>query len=208
MSVCPVTGKPCNKARVYKITELTNGKVESLELCLDCAASYLKKDKSKKVKELPSHLKIMDLLQHLGITNHSSENPCPKCGSTFNDLMESQKVGCANCYDHFNQELNLIIKVAQKGATQHTGKVIKNQSSNTHTIESYCEQRQQAMDKAVKIENYKKAAIVRDELQAFKTLDGRLKESIANEDFKQATLIRREMQKFIDSSATKQTLSD
>ena len=38
---CPLSGNPCNKPKVYHITDIEDGEANQLHLCQSCAEDYL-----------------------------------------------------------------------------------------------------------------------------------------------------------------------
>jgi len=62
--------------------------------------------------------------------NLAFNKPCPKCGSKFEDMVKTEKIGCSYCYDHFGESLQVIIKKTQWDM-QHVGKIPKNWKRNS-----------------------------------------------------------------------------
>jgi protein arginine kinase activator len=221
MNKCPLTGQPCNSPRLYKITEIDNGKVKSLELCHKCFANYVvgespkppQKDDLKKVPAVQALATFLEFLTGGGTTSiqpnpktavPDTTTPCPKCGASFEDMIRTEKVGCAHCYDHFGDVLNVVLKRLQKTELKHVGKVPKNwknKKAAERDIGDYLKDEKKTMAIAVKEEDYERAAILRDKIAAVEALQERLKDAISDEDFEQAKLIRDEIQKFIDHSS-------
>ena len=54
---------------------------------------------------------------------------CESCGYTFNDIVNSGRYGCANCYDVFEDRMDPILKKLQ-GANRHTGRLGKISNNN------------------------------------------------------------------------------
>ena len=50
---------------------------------------------------------------------------CPMCGLSFNQFRQVGKVGCAECYKTFEEQLAPLIERAQNGGTHHCGKTPK-----------------------------------------------------------------------------------
>ena len=99
---------------------------------------------------------------------------CDKCGYTFDDIANTGKLGCANCYDVFESRLDPIIKKIQ-GSNMHIGRLGK-VSENTIN-ENYSKVKTDTKNKideisklkedlklAIKEERYEDAAKLRDEI--------------------------------------------
>lgn len=96
---------------------------------------------------------------------------CKSCGYTFDDIINTGKFGCANCYDTFESRLDPIIRKIQ-GGNQHIGRLGKvtehtiNNTNNTkpNQEKSEVEKLKDELKKAVKEERYEDAAKLRDEI--------------------------------------------
>lgn len=160
MDLCPIKKTPCPHAKVIHITELTNGKVTELHLCPNCAG-YFTGENPVKPKEPekqppaipPGFLSLMQAIMSKPITvpaPKSSHPPCPKCGTTTDDIVQTGRFGCSECYSHFEAGAASIIARCQMGATQHVGKVPKNWSEQQQKKR---EEQEAALDKAERIRN-------------------------------------------------------
>ena len=104
---------------------------------------------------------------------------CDQCGYTFDDIANTGKLGCSNCYEVFESKLNPIIKKIQ-GANTHVGrigkvldnKVIKNSENKeeksenkTETKDDKVEKLQLDLKQAIQEERYEDAAKIRDEIK-------------------------------------------
>lgn len=104
---------------------------------------------------------------------------CESCGSTFNDIINSGRFGCPNCYDVFGDKMDPILKKLQ-GANRHVGRLGKLSNNNVkfeskendkkvkqdeNSKESKLEELQLDLKKAIKEERYEEAAKLRDEIK-------------------------------------------
>lgn len=100
---------------------------------------------------------------------------CDSCNSTFDDIINTGRYGCANCYDVFEDRMDPILKKLQ-GANRHTGRLgkisdnkvkyeetkdTKKQHKNSNKLDDLQEQ----LKKAIKEERYEDAAKIRDEIK-------------------------------------------
>ena len=125
--------------------------------------------------------------EFMPLLNQAKTLKCDNCGYTFKDIINTGKLGCANCYNVFDEKLDNIIKKIQ-GSNKHVGrlgKVIdnkidkkidgkntKNEKSiqNTNkeeqkTTKNQLEELQEELKKAIKDERYEDAAKIRDEIK-------------------------------------------
>lgn len=225
MGNCPLTGRPCNKPRPFHITELQGDEFVTLDLCEDCLSAYvghgndMKVEQAKSTKGLlkktenpPSEIEKMlgELFQFIlsGIKGKpiplSTKPPCPKCGLAYDEIVKIGKVGCAECWDHFKEELDAVIKRVQGGNT-HTGKVPKKwkeqqskETKNQIPIPFRIKILEGLMEKTITEEKYEQAAKLRDTIKLlngyndrFLDLKSRLEEAVLKE--KSTDKIQQEM---------------
>lgn len=101
---------------------------------------------------------------------------CESCGYTFNDIVNSGRYGCANCYDVFEDRMDPILKKLQ-GANRHTGRLGKisdnsvkfdkasDKSDEKIKVNDEKGKLEQELKKAIKEERYEDAARLRDEIK-------------------------------------------
>ena len=104
---------------------------------------------------------------------------CNSCGYTFDDIANTGRLGCKDCYDVFEDRLDPIIKRIQ-GANHHVGRIgkivdnkIDSKINSNHVNEtkkekkemSKLEELQEKLKEAIKEERYEEAAKIRDEIK-------------------------------------------
>ena len=146
------------KEATFYYKQNVNGKVSEVHLCADCARKY------SAGSTIPDIFGI-DLLG--GFFGSSPAIPrrtkvCPVCGSSFDDIVSSGKIGCASCYEAFKDELAGTVERIH-GRVKHIGRGVKKEKQVRENKEK--ELRKQ-LDKAVSEENYELAAKLRDEIKA------------------------------------------
>lgn len=98
---------------------------------------------------------------------------CEKCGNTFNDIVNSGKLGCADCYRTFYDKLLPSLQRIH-GKTKHEGKVPAiTQAENKKSVQSLISLEAQ-LKEAVDNQDFERAAVIRDRINE-------LKESASNE---------------------------
>jgi protein arginine kinase activator len=97
----------------------------------------------------------------------SATGKCPKCGFSQTDFKKTGRLGCPDCYDHFSEGVESLLKSMHKG-TRHIGKApavwqqTKVYVDRLHSLQT-------KLDKAVAKEDYEKAAQLRDEISRVKS---------------------------------------
>ena len=162
--LCQNCGK--NEATTH-IKQIINGDMAESHLCSDCAA----------------HLGYSDVFSGFGlnlselfggflgdmmpsITSGKTQR-CPKCGTSFDEIAHSGKVGCADCYRTFYDKLLPSIQRIH-GKIKHSGKTVSAapEQPKIDTKEEKIEKLKAAMNDAVAKQDFENAAKIRDEIKA------------------------------------------
>lgn len=170
-----------------RYSENINGKKREMNLCEEC---------SKKLGIGDINLSIpIDFSSFLGefiedftrpefmpLFNEIKNLKCNNCGYTFDDIANTGKFGCADCYEIFEERIDPILKRIQ-GSNRHVGRIgkdidnkisekiqqkNKNQNINNNQNNreaSKLEKLQNDLKQAVKEERYEDAAKIRDEIK-------------------------------------------
>ena len=175
----------CGKREAnVRYTENINGKVKELNLCEECS-------KKLGIGQMDFSMP-MDFSNFFGDFIEEFTKPewmpllsnvktltCNNCGYTFDDIVNTGKLGCPNCYEVFESELDPIIKRIQ-GTNRHVGRIgkiidnkidekygkgKKEQDSNKKEGKTKLEQLQEDLKTAIKEERYEDAAKIRDEIK-------------------------------------------
>lgn len=180
-----------NEANI-RYWENINGKTKELNLCEECSQKLgiNNLDLSMPINFtsfLGEFIEDFATPEFMPLLNQAKTLKCDNCGYTFKDIINTGKLGCANCYNVFDEKLDNIIKKIQ-GSNKHVGrlgKVIdnkidkkidgkntKNEKSiqNTNkeeqkTTKNQLEELQEELKKAIKDERYEDAAKIRDEIK-------------------------------------------
>ena len=91
------------------------------------------------------------------------QRKCPRCGITFGEFRAQGLLGCPQDYVEFGDLLLPLIERAHGGADQHVGKV-PGQTSGVGKRRARVMRLQRDLEAAVAVEDYEKAAELRDEL--------------------------------------------
>lgn len=152
-----------NEAKVH-LTQIVGDKMQKVDLCEDCA-------KTKGVND-PAGFSFAELLIGIGKPQDvapivlGDELRCPSCGFSQADFKKSGRLGCAECYTTFAQGMEGLLKTMHKG-TKHIGKVPKT-FKQTRDVTERLKQLQKKLEKAISVEDFEQAAVLRDEIKAMK----------------------------------------
>ena len=106
---------------------------------------------------------------------------CDSCGYTFDDIINTGRLGCKDCYDIFEDRLDPIIKRIQ-GSNKHIGRIgkiidkkiedkvgkeenKKEENKEINEEKTKLEKLQEELKVAIKEERYEDAAKIRDEIK-------------------------------------------
>ena len=157
----------CGKREAnVKYSENINGRKKELNLCEECSQKLgitnmdfnMPIDFSSFFGEFmedfakPDFMPLLDEIKAL---------KCDQCGYTFDDIVNTGRLGCGNCYEIFGERLDPIIKKIQ-GANRHVGRIGK---IIDNKIEQKLEKLQEDLKQAIKEERYEDAAKIRDEIK-------------------------------------------
>ena len=158
--LCEECGK--NQATV-SITVTTGSGTNTRRLCPEC----MKKMELNLVKgDIQSFLS--SVLSVLGSEKKAESNTavCSSCGLTFAEYEHTGRLGCAQCYRDFADQLNPSLHKIH-GRMQHAGRKPKAYVPDPqHELNQRSNELRRLMDEAVAAENFEEAARLRDELKA------------------------------------------
>ena len=176
----------CGKREAnVRYSENINGVKKEMHLCEECSRKLGITDK------VDFRMPALDLSNFFGsfledfstpdfmpILSEVKQIRCDSCGSTFEDIINTGRYGCANCYDVFEDRMDPILKKLQ-GANRHNGRLGKVSNNNVkldnneqkednkkeNKVKNKLEKLQEDLKKAIKEERYEDAAKIRDEIK-------------------------------------------
>lgn len=170
--LCDNCGK--NEANVM-YSENINGIKKELHLCRECSEKLgINKMKFSIPMDFSSF--IEDFLEDFSTTEQNllmqeiKTMYCDQCGYTYDDIINTGKLGCGNCYNVFDERLEPIIKRIQ-GTNKHIGRIgkISNkekiENENIKNKDDKLDKLQKELKQAIKEERYEDAAKIRDEIK-------------------------------------------
>lgn len=149
------------------IKTILNGELKEYNLCSECAqkhgyASFFGTPAFDFDKFFGS---FMD-----GFGASKSRKRCQCCGSSFEDIAKTGKVGCAECYDVFYEELLPSIQRIH-GRTAHTGKLAHAAGTEVKVRNEIAKYRSE-LENAIKDQEFEKAAELRDKIKELEKFNG------------------------------------
>ncbi len=162
----------CNKNEATTfIKQNINGKKTEMHLCADCAKE-MGMDNLFEPFSIDSFFGNFLGASNAALNSIAGIERCASCGSSFNDIVRSGRVGCADCYDKFFDKLEPSIRKLH-GNIKHVGKNV------TYTEEQEPKEEKSELDKlkdelkqAVKNQEFEQAAVIRDKIKELEENNG------------------------------------
>ncbi len=142
------------------IKTILNGELKEFNLCNECAS------KLGYGSFFGNFGFDLDKLFGSFLEDHSGERNskrCSFCGSSFEDIAKSGKIGCAHCYEEFYEDLLPSIRRIH-GRTSHTGKLARSAGTEVR-IRTEIMRCRSELEKAIKTQEFEKAAELRDRIK-------------------------------------------
>lgn len=159
----------CNRTATVHLTEIRNGKQIEKHLCEQCAAQ------SEGVPALvKGHTPINELLTnfvmaHSGLQKEMNVT-CEHCGISWAEFRQNGLFGCEHDYDIFEKDLTPLLQRAHEGGTHHVGKVPARNGATAAAARPKKKfvdltKLRKELARAVEVEDYEKAAKLRDQIR-------------------------------------------
>ncbi len=162
--LCESCGK---KVATTYLKMVVGGRLKEYHLCADCA-------REKGYEDFLESWGLGSLLTGLIGKQERARDTlcCEKCGSTFEEISKTGKVGCANCYSVFREKLLPVIQRIH-GTAKHVGKTpggsalrVTEQPGPIVAVKSSpLEEKKRLLKEAVEAQNFERAAVLRDEIK-------------------------------------------
>lgn len=157
----------CRQAEAtVHVTQFINGEKRESHLCEACARQEGEMwfEPVFSVNKLLGGLLDLEAGAGVGASPVRTRLRCPNCGLTFADFKRLGHLGCSQCWETFDQQLEPVLRRIQ-GGTHHTGKVPARAGSALRRRREI-ERLRQELQAAVAKEEYERAAELRDRLRA------------------------------------------
>ncbi|HET8656789.1 MAG TPA: UvrB/UvrC motif-containing protein [Longimicrobiaceae bacterium] len=151
-----------NEEAVIQLTTVVDSEMQILHLCEACAAKQ-----GVQTGAAPGTEPLADFLAQIGKSvgeGAAASGRCPSCGLTPAQLKQTGRMGCADCYAHFDVHLRGLLRRLH-GATQHVGKVAVTANPGEADRKARAESLRRSLRRAVEAEDFEHAAALRDEIR-------------------------------------------
>ena len=167
----------CGKREAnFMYTEIINGVKKEVRLCSDCA------EKLGYFENMSFNMPSLDFPSFFGdfLNEYNTLMPsifsgrekaitCSRCGMEYDDFLKSGLLGCSNCYDVFQDEIDPLMRKLHGGA-RFLGKKSSNKRKfnldDLKTVEKVSDNKlenlKEELKQAIRVE---KAAEIRDEIK-------------------------------------------
>jgi len=159
MDNCPFTNNPCPNPKNMQVPKLENNIEINCDACQVCGPSYFL------ICQLKNNLNMFILQDASKLQKYI----CKFCGTSLTEIASKHFFGCPDCYDAHKTIALQIFSRCQKSC-KHVGKMPKNFEDH-YFLENIKEQIQileEKIVKAVKVENYEIAAMLKNKIEELK----------------------------------------
>ncbi len=176
------------KPAAMRLTKIINNKKHVMNLCQDCARET-SQQLSPALDGIGSILSGLMGFDNLWTVDAAKQvKSCPVCGMTQSQITQNGKMGCAECYNTFLDELRPLLRKIHGNCLHKGSQPVIAQQPQKVSLE-------EILSHAVPIEEQAEAAktakAAAPSLQAEReTLHSQMKDAIAREDFERAAQIR------------------
>ncbi|AOR22370.1 UvrB/UvrC motif-containing protein [Clostridium taeniosporum] len=155
-----------NEAKI-NLVKIVNGEKNEIWLCESCAKDISDIPFINSLNEI-SGLQFENILTgFLNNLGDKKEKPkelvCPKCKMNYSEFEKTGKLGCSECYNVFSEYIKPIVKRIH-GNVKHVGKIPKYDGESLIKRKKIIKLKQE-LQNAIKLEEYEKAAVLRDEIK-------------------------------------------
>lgn len=154
------------------LTAVQSEEMRTLHVCLVCAAE---RGLSGAAETTPGGEgpPLADFLAQLGKAGAqapvvSPSDPCPFCGISPADFRRTGRVGCAQCYVHFETQLRGLLRRIH-GSAHHAGKLYMSGESEITDRLGRISSLRRRLQRAVETEDFETAAELRDRIRELET---------------------------------------
>ena len=148
---------------------IVNGKKEEMHLCSECAKKLGVMDEFEfKPFSMDSFFGNLLGAGASALNSIAGIERCAYCGSSFNDIVNSGKVGCSHCYEKFEDKLTPSIEKLH-GNSKHVGKYVtytEEQDNEKIVQEDEIKRLKADLKLAIQEQRFEDAAVIRDKINA------------------------------------------
>ncbi len=150
---------------VVHLTQIESNEMNVVHLCESCAAEQ-GLDTPADAPSLPLADFLAEMSGGDATSGSAAAGRCPFCGLTFSEFREVGRLGCPQCWSAFEDHLQGLLRRVH-GATTHIGKVYLPPDPSASEREKRLQALRRRLERAVELEDFERAAELRDEIRAF-----------------------------------------
>jgi protein arginine kinase activator len=145
------------------VTNVENNKVRAIHICALCAQQRGFDELEK------SNFAMTDFVAGLfdsafaAAEKGVAPDSCPNCGTSYSAFQEMGRLGCSQCYEFFQKQLMPLLRSIH-GNTRHFGKIPRRFGKQV-SLRRKARELQEELDLAVQLEQFERAAELRDEIR-------------------------------------------
>ena len=164
--LCDICGK--KKATVH-LTEIVDDQMTEMHLCDECAR--------EKSVQMEQQFGLADLLAGLSDFGKQVKDyekvklECSNCRMNYEDFKKFGRLGCSECYTAFRDHLAALLKKIH-GSNRHFGKAPVRLSPAEGEKPKTLDDLRKQLHQAIQIEDFEKAAELRDKIRAWEKEKG------------------------------------
>lgn len=148
------------------VTQIVDDELTTRHLCEACAEAQ---GVSGVAEPSSGEGPLADFLAEMGKGSSTQVLPeaseaCPYCGTSPDDFRRTGRLGCSQCYAHFEDQLRGLLRRIH-GSTQHVGKLYLAQGVEEEDPETRLKTLKRRLKRAVEVEDFETAAVLRDQIQ-------------------------------------------
>lgn len=174
--LCQNCGK--NEANI-RYTQIINGVKSEIALCSNCAKKLGMEGIEMPDFPINFHSILGDFFNDYAENSllpsfQTTTVRCKKCGTTYDDFIQTGMFGCSECYDTFGAPIDSLLKNLH-GTAKHIGRGLGSKVKPIKTDTSESSEKieknkksdlQKQLEKAINEERYEDAAKIRDKLKS------------------------------------------
>ena len=164
----PMLCEDCGERQAeVHLTSIEAEEMSTIHLCAGCASRRgLSSDAPQ--AEADEKPPLVDFLAQLGAPGYRtpeavSTEPCPFCGISAADFRRTGRVGCSQCYVHFEPQLRGLLRRIH-GSSQHAGKLYLSDATDISDRFGQISSMRRRMKRAIETEDFETAAELRDRI--------------------------------------------
>lgn len=148
-----------NPANIH-LTQIMQNETHVSHLCEECAR---RKGINISINEEPAGTPLQKKVP-------APDKACAQCGCTYEQFRSKGWLGCINCYNAFEKEIDELL-IQMHGSLVHKGKRYAVSSRNTpEALNVEIKRLRQELAVAIKKEAFEQAASIRDAIQSIKQM--------------------------------------